>query len=114
MITLKVESKIHSQPRVASEIGAAHGSRIRNRTKSLPRNGFISARARTFPITMTRACETNVKTKVFHRARRNTGLDTTARKFCRPTKEKSRLPAEELVRLRKTASTNGIATSRKM
>ena len=113
-MTLNVESKIHSQPRVASEIGAAQGSRIRNRTRSLPRNGFINARARTLPSPMTSTCETRVKTKVFQRARRKTGLATTARKFCNPTNENWRLPADELVRLRNTASRNGIATSRKM
>jgi hypothetical protein len=55
-----------------------------------------------------------VKTNVFRSARRKTGLDRTLRKFCRPTNEKSRLPADELVRLRNTASRNGIATRRKM
>ncbi len=68
----------------------------------------------TLPKTMTSTWETNVKTNVFQSARRNTGFATTFLKFCSPTKEKSRLPAEELVRLRKSASTKGSATSRKM
>ena len=38
-MTLKVESKIHSHPSVASEIGAAHGSRMRNRTSELAAEG---------------------------------------------------------------------------
>ena len=45
---------------------------------------------------------------------RNTGLAVTFLKFCSPTKENSRLPAEELVRLRNRASRNGTATSRVM
>ena len=61
-----------------------------------------------------RAGQTKVNTKVFINARRNTGLFITERKFCNPTKENSRLPAEELVRLRNRASRNGNATSRKM
>src|SRR4029453_10160212 len=48
-----------------------------------------------------RNCETKVNTKVLRRARWKTGLVTTFRKFCSPTKENSRLPAEELVRLEK-------------
>ena len=114
MITLNVESKIHSQPSVASEIGAAQGIRIRNRAIVLPRKRRMSARARMLPNAITRTCETNVKTKVFQSARLKTGLPTTARKFLNPTNETSRLPAEEFVRLRRTAATNGSATSRRM
>src|SRR5215472_2257672 len=106
-MTLKVESKIHNQPRVAREMGAAHGIKMRKRTRSLPRNFLSKARARMLPRTMTRTCETKVNTKVFQSARRNTGFLTTLAKFWRPTKEKSRLPAEELVRLRKRARTKG-------
>src|SRR5689334_25337784 len=113
-MTLEVEWKIHSHPGVAGEIGAAHGSRIRKRTTSLPRNGFKRARARMLPRKMTRNWETKVKTKVFRSARWNTGLPSTERKFCSPTNENWRLPAEELVRLRKTASRKGRPTSRKM
>jgi hypothetical protein len=95
-------------------MGAAHGIRMRKRTSSLPRNGLRRARARMLPSTMTRNCETKVNTKVLRRARWKTGLVTTFRKFCSPTKENSRLPAEELVRLRKSARRKGKATSRKI
>jgi hypothetical protein len=113
-MTLKVESKIQSHPSVASEIGAAHGMRMRNRARPLPRNGFISARARMLPSTITASCETNVNTNVFRRARWKTALPSTFRKFCRPTNENCRLPADELVRLRNTASRNGRPTSSAM
>ena len=99
---------------MASEIGAAHGMRIRKRTRNLPRNFLRSARARILPRKITRNCETNVKMKVFLSARRKTGLVATFLKFWSPTKEKSRLPADELVRLRKSASRKGRATSRMM
>jgi hypothetical protein len=64
----------------------------------------MSARARMLPRAMTRSCETKVKTNVFHRARWNTGLETTFRKLRSPTKSNCSDPAEEFVRLRKTAS----------
>ena len=113
-MTLKVESKIHSQPRVAREMGAAHGISIRKRTSPRPRNGRRRARARMLPSTMTRSWDTKVNRKVFRRASRKTALLNTLAKFWRPTKEKSRLPAEELVRLRKRASRKGTATRRPM
>jgi hypothetical protein len=109
-----VESKIHSQPRVASEIGAAHGMRIRKRATPLPKNDFMSARARMLPSVMTATCDTSVNTNVLRSERWNTGLASTFLKFWRPTKENWRLPAEELVRLRKTARRNGSATSSAM
>ena len=99
---------------MASEIGAAHGSRIRKRARPLPRNGFISARASTLPSTITVSCETKVNTNVFQRARRKTALATTFSKFCSPTNENSRLPADELVRLSTSASRKGMATSSAM
>src|SRR3989442_5153076 len=102
-MTLKVESKIHSQPSVASEIGAAHGSRMRKRAIALPWNDFMSARASTLPSTITASCETKVNTNVLRRARRKTGLAMTFSKFRRPTNENSRLPADELVELRDSA-----------
>src|SRR5437870_1874226 len=113
-MTLNVESKIQSHPSVASEIGAAHGIRIRNRAIDFPKNGLMSARARMLPRIITASWDTSVKTKVLRRARWNTGLATTFLKFERPTKENSRLPAEELVRLKNTASKNGSATSKRM
>src|SRR5581483_7363828 len=106
-MTLNVESKIHSQPRVASEIGAAHGRRIRKRTTDLPANFFMSARARTLPSTITAVWEMTVKRNVFFSERWKTGLATTARKFRSPTKEMSRLPADELLTLSTSARRNG-------
>src|SRR5215469_4822146 len=99
-MTLKVESKIQSHPSVASEMGAAHGIRMRNRTSDLPRNGFIRARARMLPRTMTETCVTKVKRKVLVSERRNVPLLSTLRKLARPTKDTSRLPADEFVKLR--------------
>jgi len=55
-----------------------------------------------------------VNTKVLRSARWKTGLAMTFLKFVRPTNENCRLPAEELVRLRNSASRNGTATSRVM
>src|SRR5215471_15047 len=112
LMTLNVESKIQSQPRVASEIGAAQGIRMRKRTSDLPRKSFMRARARMLPSTMTVICVTNVKTNVFVSDRWNTRFLMTLRKFSKPTKEKLRLPADEFVKLRATARTKGRATSK--
>src|SRR5213593_3835684 len=111
-MTLKVESKIHNQPSVASEIGAAHGIRIRKRASDLPRKRLSNARARTLPRRITVTCEISVNTNVLRNARWKTGLEITFLKFWSPTNEKSRLPADELVSDRNTASRNGKATSR--
>ena len=95
-------------------MGAAHGMRMRKRTKDFPANFFISARARILPITMTASCETKVKMKVLRRARRKTVFVTTLWKFCSPTNETSRLPAEELVTLSPRARRKGTPTRRRI
>src|SRR5262249_38250809 len=114
LITLNVESKIHSQPSVARDTGAAQGIRMTKRTSARPGKRFSRARARMFPHTITVSWDTNVKMNEFLRDRWNTGFRTTLGKFWSPTNENSRLPADELVRLRNTASRKGSPTSAAM
>jgi len=70
---------------VPSEIGATHGSRIRNRKIDLPKKGFARHVARILPSTSTSACDTTVKMSVLPSAFTKVGLSSALRMLSRPT-----------------------------
>jgi hypothetical protein len=87
-----MESRIHFQPIAPSETGATHGSRITKRIHRRPRNESFRARARSVAPTRTSAWAEIVNTKESKSARRKPGLETTDRKFWRPTNRHPELP----------------------
>src|SRR5512140_2420848 len=82
---LKIESSIQSHPITPREIGAVHGSMMRNRTSHFPRNVLRRAVASSRDRRTTMHWEANVKKMVFHRESRKTGSSSAAPKFRRPT-----------------------------
>ncbi len=98
--TLYRESNIHFQPMAPSAMGAAQGSRMRNRTTPRPGKRCSRARASTVLSTMTRAWETKVKMRVLVRADRKMVLLTARRKFVSPTNWRVGDPVVALLTLR--------------
>ena len=82
---LNVGSRIHWNAIVPSAIGAAHGSRIRNRRIHRPRKGCMSACARMPAPSSTITCEMIVNQNVFQSACWKIAFAHSCRKFASPT-----------------------------
>ncbi len=100
LTTLNWESRIQRKPIVLSATGAAHGSKIRNRTSQRPRKGLISRCASSPAPRRTSAWEASVKMIVFLSAVRKFGLCQASTKFWKPTQLPVSEPAVASVRLR--------------
>src|SRR3989454_1660878 len=112
LITLNVESKIHVHAIAASDTGAAHGSRIRKRTRRRPTTAASRTNAPAVARITTRACEPTVNSTVLLRALWNCGSETIVAKLRSPTHENERLPAVAALKLSSTASTRGARTNK--